>query len=125
LSENGVTVGRQDRCEPLLGPGELLEDMCPGLFVQGSVRLGDQPFEHRNERRVLAGELVQIGPGGVDQADAVVGEVRGLDHPRPRVRCEAGRNVAIARGGRWFGFGVGDGLDQFRHAAAELAGDYR
>src|SRR5215468_1311430 len=29
---SGRTVRRQDRCEPPLGPGELLEDTGPGLF---------------------------------------------------------------------------------------------
>ena len=58
--------------------------------VSGSVI---SSLQHRHQRRVLPGQVVQPRSGGVDQADAVVGEVGGLDDPGPRVAPQAVRDV--------------------------------
>ena len=49
--------------------------------------------ENGDQRGVLADQYVQLRPGGVDQADRVVGEVRSLDDPRPGAGLQAGGDV--------------------------------
>src|SRR5262249_60477657 len=43
--------------------------------------------------RVLGGKPVQLGPRGVDQSHAVIGEIRCLDDAGPRAALQAGRDV--------------------------------
>ena len=61
--------------------------------ANGRVGPADQLGEHWHERCVLAGEPLQPWPGGVDESDAIVGEVGGLDDPGPRAGLQAGGDV--------------------------------
>src|ERR1022692_1952856 len=82
-----------DHCEPLLCPVELIEDARLDVVTQRRVGPGDEFPQHRDQRGVLAGQLLQPGPGGVDQAGAVVGEVGDLDDPGPRACLQACRDM--------------------------------
>src|ERR1700735_4628674 len=86
-------VPAADRRETLPGAGQLTEDARLHVVAQGRVRTGDQLAEPRNERSVLGGQFLQPGPGGVDEADAVIGEVGDLDDPGPRAGVQAGRDM--------------------------------
>jgi hypothetical protein len=73
-----VMVGRgrdvADGGEPARGVVELGGDALLDIGVEGGVGAQDQLAQHRHQRGVLAGQLFQFGPGGVDQPDRVVGE---------------------------------------------------
>ena len=114
--------------KPLGGPIELGQDVVLGRSVQRRVRPGDEVAQDRDQRRVFVRQPVQPGPGGVDEADAVVGEVRGLDHPGPRLVPQAVDDVlpvllvlvAVRRVRR-----VRHRADQPGHPRAELRRQHR
>ena len=82
-----------DRGEPLSGTVELAEDAVLDIVAQRGVRAPDQVAQDGDQRGVLGGKAVQLGPGGVDQSHAVIREIGGLDDAGPRVALEAGRDV--------------------------------
>jgi hypothetical protein len=73
--------------------GELIEDVLFDLGARRGIGAADQVAQDRDEGGVLGREAFQPGPGGVDQADAVVGEVGGLEDAGPSVGLKAGRYV--------------------------------
>ena len=91
------------------------------------IRAGDQVGQHGDERRVLGGEPDGLVAGGVDDPDAIVGEIGDLDDPRAGIGGKACRDVRavllvcvltgqVDR--------VGDGLDQGGGLRAETGGQH-
>jgi hypothetical protein len=88
----------------------------------------DELAQHRCQGAVLAGQLRQLRPGGVEQAHRVAGEVGCLDHPGPGAGVQAGDDVlavllVLVAAGRVDR--VGDRGRQFGGAPAELPGQDR
>jgi hypothetical protein len=82
-----------DRRESLVGSVELAEDVRLDVVAQWGVGPGDEFLQYWDQRSVFAGQLAKFGAGGVDQADAVVGEVGCLDDQAPGVCRQAGCDV--------------------------------
>src|ERR1700677_2706599 len=107
------------------GAVELAADVVLDVGGQWRICAVDQVLDDGDERRVLAREPGGSGAGRVVQADRVVGEVRHLDHTRPRADGQAcldvlgilGVLVAVGIVDR-----VGNCGDESRGAWAELLG---
>jgi len=116
-----------DRGEAPLSGAELAGDHVLDIGLQRGIRAQDQLAQSRCQLAVFAGELGELRPGDVEDADGVAGEVRGLDHPCPRAGRQAGQHVLavllvlVAAG---FPSGVGDRGDQLDGADAELPGQH-
>ena len=127
LCDRCLTGGQEGR-KALAGPAQLVQDALPGRRVQRRIGPGHQVPEHRDERRVLAGQLFRLRPGGVDEAHAVVGEVGRLDDPPPGRALQAVRDVfpvllVLVPAG--LPDGVGHGPDQLGHPRPEPVGQHR
>ena len=78
-----------DGSEPFFCFVELAHDHAFDVVPERGVRAQDELAEHGQQGPVLAGAPGQARPGGVEEADGVVGEVGYLDHPRPRAVAQA------------------------------------
>jgi hypothetical protein len=67
-----------DGGKPGSGLVELPRDHPLDVVLQRSVRAQDDLTQHRQQRQVLAGPPGQARPGGVEQPDGVIGDVRHL-----------------------------------------------